>query len=100
MQGGDGGRPWRQRDGPRISETRGGFLRANDAAAGRWYSRDVAAMAAALGLQQSSVAPYFVDADAPASSGWRHCKAVATPKRCGLLTGRVRAVRWPIRWAA
>lgn len=50
----------------RISETRGGFLRANDAAAGRWYSRDVAAMAAALGLDQRSVAPYFVDADAPA----------------------------------
>lgn len=48
----------------RLSETRGGFLRANDPAAGRWYSRDVASMAQALGL--SGVAPYFVDADAAA----------------------------------
>ncbi|MYM39735.1 SURF1 family protein [Pseudoduganella sp. CY13W] len=46
----------------RLSEARGGFLRANEAAAGRWYSRDVTAMAQALGL--SAVAPYFVDADA------------------------------------
>jgi len=31
----------------RISEPRGGFLRTNDPAQGRWYSRDVAAIAAA-----------------------------------------------------
>lgn len=48
----------------RISEP-DGFLRRNDPAAGRWYSRDVAAIAAARGL--ADVAPYFVDADA--SSG-------------------------------
>jgi surfeit locus 1 family protein len=46
----------------RLPETRGGFLRENDAAANRWYSRDVAAIAAARGLP--AVAPYFVDADA------------------------------------
>jgi surfeit locus 1 family protein len=46
----------------RISESGGGFLRRNDPAAGRWYSRDVAAIAAARGL--ADVAPYFVDADA------------------------------------
>ena len=33
----------------RISEPGGGFLRRNDPAAGRWYSRDVAAIAAARG---------------------------------------------------
>ncbi len=53
----------------RISEPRGGFLRRNHPAAGRWYSRDVAAMARAEGL--SDVAPYFIDADAtPNAGGW------------------------------
>jgi surfeit locus 1 family protein len=53
----------------RISEPRGGFLRANDPAAGRWYSRDVQAIAKARGL--SNVAPYFIDADAtPNPGGW------------------------------
>lgn len=51
----------------RISEPGGGFLRANDPAAGRWYSRDVAAIAKAKGLVR--VAPYFVDADAAPDSG-------------------------------
>jgi len=37
------------------------YLRRNDAQAGRWRTRDVAAIAAARGLQR--VAPYFVDAD-------------------------------------
>ena len=46
----------------RMSQPGGGFLRANDAAAGRWYSRDTAAMAADLGL--GPIAPYFIDAEA------------------------------------
>lgn len=46
----------------RMSEPGGGFLRQNDAAANRWYSRHVQAIAAARGLAR--VAPYFVDADA------------------------------------
>jgi surfeit locus 1 family protein len=46
----------------RMSEPRGGFLRHNDAAADRWFSRDVEAIAAARGL--SHVAPFFIDADA------------------------------------
>jgi surfeit locus 1 family protein len=46
----------------RMSQPGGAFLRRNDPAAGRWYSRDVEAIAAAQGL--GSVAPYFVDADA------------------------------------
>jgi surfeit locus 1 family protein len=52
----------------RISEPGGGFLRANDAASGRWYSRDVQAIAAAYGLRD--VAPYFIDAEkTPGASG-------------------------------
>ncbi|MBA4221001.1 MAG: Surfeit locus 1 family protein [Methylobacterium sp.] len=51
----------------RLSEPGGGFLRANDPAAGRWYSRDVAAIA--LARQLGPVAPYFVDADATAEPG-------------------------------
>ena len=49
----------------RLTEPRGGFLRANDPAAERWFSRDVGAIAEARGLR--GVAPYFVDASvAPA----------------------------------
>lgn len=48
----------------RITEPGGGFLRHNDPAADRWYSRDVAAIAADRGLPADRVAPYFVDAQA------------------------------------
>ncbi|WP_284423034.1 MULTISPECIES: SURF1 family protein [unclassified Bradyrhizobium] len=51
----------------RISEPGGGFLRHNDPAGNRWYSRDVAAIAVARGL--SGVAPFFVDADARPNPG-------------------------------
>ena len=51
----------------RLSEPGGGFLRSNDPAAGRWYSRDVAAIASVRGLGE--VAPYFVDADAASEPG-------------------------------
>lgn len=51
----------------RSSEPGGGFLRRNDPASGRWFSRDVPALAAAAGLMQSRVAPYFVDAGADMS---------------------------------
>ncbi|WID97721.1 SURF1 family protein [Bosea vestrisii] len=51
----------------RLSEPGGGFLRANDAIAGRWYSRDVAVIAQARQLGQ--VAPYFVDTDAATEPG-------------------------------
>ncbi|BDT59317.1 SURF1-like protein [Massilia varians] len=44
----------------RISEPGGGFLRENDPANNRWFSRDVQALAAARGL--TNVAPYFIDA--------------------------------------
>jgi len=51
----------------RMTEPKGMLLRANDPAAGRWYSRDVAAIAKARDLNR--VAPYFIDADATANPG-------------------------------
>lgn len=51
----------------RISEPGGGFLRRNDPAADNWYSRDVAAIAAARGI--ANPAPYFIDADAASNPG-------------------------------
>ena len=54
----------------RLSEPGGGFLRRNDPAADRWYSRDVAAIATARGIDgPTAVAPYFVDADAAPNPG-------------------------------
>ncbi|MBL8278201.1 MAG: SURF1 family protein [Pelomonas sp.] len=44
----------------RLTETGGGPLRRNEPAQGRWYSRDVAGIAAQLQLG-GVVAPYFVD---------------------------------------
>lgn len=44
----------------RLTETGGGPLRRNAPTEGRWYSRDVAGIAAQLGVADK-VAPYFVD---------------------------------------
>ena len=46
----------------RMTEPKGSLLQSNDAAADRWYSRDVAAIAEKRGV--GAVAPYFIDADA------------------------------------
>ena len=46
----------------RLTEPKGGFLRTNDPGNQRWFSRDVAEIAAARGLP--AVAPFFVDLDA------------------------------------
>ncbi|RYE03859.1 MAG: SURF1 family protein [Sphingomonadales bacterium] len=51
----------------RASEPKGGFLRSNDPGANRWFSRDVAAIAAAQKL--GPVAPFFIDADATPNPG-------------------------------
>jgi surfeit locus 1 family protein len=64
--------PWVPPDGSvtitgllRLTEPGGGFLRHNDPANDRWFSRDVAAVAEARGLIRTApVAPYFVDVDA------------------------------------
>lgn len=46
----------------RMTEPGGAFLRSNQPAADRWYSRDVVAIAQARHLERP--APYFIDADA------------------------------------
>ncbi len=63
----------------RMSEPGGAFLRDNDPAGNRWYSRDVQAIAAARGL--TGVAPFFVDADAGPNSrgGARAGSVYVTP---------------------
>lgn len=50
----------------RPTEPRGGFMRRNQPKKDLWYSRDVAAIAAADHLPADKVAPYFVDAAATA----------------------------------
>lgn len=62
----------------RLSEPDGTLLQHNDAAQGRWYSRDVQAIAAGIKLEgalastgAAPVAPYFIDADgATGSARW------------------------------
>ncbi|WP_422085382.1 SURF1 family protein [Variovorax sp.] len=65
----------------RLTEPKGGFLRKNDPAADRWFSRDVQAIAAARGL--ADVAPYFIDAEAapaaPATAGTQAADTHAWP---------------------
>ena len=51
----------------RMTEPKGGLLRANVPSADRWYSRDVAAIARVRGL--ANVAPYFIDADSTPNPG-------------------------------
>jgi surfeit locus 1 family protein len=48
----------------RVTEPGGGFLQTNQPAAERWFSRDVAAIAARRRLER--VAPFFVDAESTA----------------------------------
>lgn len=50
----------------RHSEPGGGFMRPNQPSKHLWYSRDVAAIAAAYHLPADTVAPYFIDANATA----------------------------------
>jgi surfeit locus 1 family protein len=63
----------------RIGEPGGGFLRRNDPANDRWYSRDVQALAAARGLRDA--APFFVDAKAGQEPGRRTRQAGWRPDR-------------------
>ena len=51
----------------RMSEPKGGFLRSNQPAQDRWFSRDVDAIGRARGLGHA--APYFIDADAAFNAG-------------------------------
>jgi surfeit locus 1 family protein len=63
----------------RASEPGGRFLRPNQPSQGRWFSRDVAAIASARGLGR--IAPFFIDAD-------------NTPNRGGLPVGGLTVVRF------
>lgn len=51
----------------RTTEPDGAFLRSNDPAADRWFSRDVAAIATARNL--GPIVPFFLDADAAPTPG-------------------------------
>ncbi len=51
----------------RMTEPKGSLLQSNDPAAARWYSRDVAAIAADKHI--ANAAPYFIDADATPNPG-------------------------------
>lgn len=51
----------------RVSEPKGGFLRDNDPVAGRWFSRDVGAIAKSKVVEKA--APYFIDADGQPNAG-------------------------------
>lgn len=69
-------RDWLRPQGPqtvigllRLTEPRGGFLRANDPAGDRWRSRDVQAIATARTLS-GPVASYFIDAAANDAGQW------------------------------
>lgn len=53
----------------RLSEPEGRLWQRNDAGAGRWYSRDVPAIAAARGLA-GEVAPFFLDASEGREGPW------------------------------
>ena len=55
----------------RLTETGGGPLRANVPAEGRWYSRDVAGIAAQLGVADKAAA-YFVDESADPAQPQRY----------------------------
>lgn len=64
----------------RLSEPGGGFLRDNDPAADRWYSRDVAAIARSRGVK--AIPDYFIDAQ-------------ASPSRQAYPVGGLTVVRFP-----
>lgn len=53
----------------RLNEPKGTFLRSNKPSQGRWYSRDVVAMAQSAEFAADNVAPYFIDADADQHAG-------------------------------
>lgn len=58
----------------RMTEPKGGFLRTNDPAQQRWFSRDVSAISQALQLGRA--APFFIDAGLP-TAGTRALTAEA-----------------------
>ena len=88
----------------RMTEPGGAFLRHNDPAANRWYSRDVQAIAQARGL--TNVAPYFVDAESsdtgsvppPRTSGSRPAPTVAPVGGLTVITFHNSHLVYAITW--
>ena len=68
----------------RMTEPGGGFLRHNDPAQQRWFSRDVAAIGQAL--QLAGAAPFFIDANLPDAQA--HTAHTATWPRPGMTVVR------------
>jgi surfeit locus 1 family protein len=65
----------------RMTEPKGGFLRANAPDRNRWYSRDVDAIAHAQHL--SGIAPYFIDVEQAGSADTAPNGAAETSGRAG-----------------
>lgn len=71
----------------RASEPKGGFLRSNEPTSNRWFSRDVAAIAQAQGLDKA--APFFIDEGMPDASA----QPVGESKRAS--ASELQAQQWP-----
>lgn len=82
----------------RLTEPGGGFLRRNAPAQGRWYSRDVQAIAAAQGL--SRVAPYFIDAGAAPGDGGARTGADAPVGGLTVVDFRNQHLQYALTWFA
>ncbi|MGE8318846.1 MAG: SURF1 family protein, partial [Comamonas sp.] len=70
----------------RLSEPHGGFLRSNEPAQQRWFSRDVAAIAQAGGLD--AAAPFFIDAGIPSKAAALPGAAASDQPRPGMTVVR------------
>lgn len=81
----------------RMGEPGKAFLRNNDPAADRWYTRDLQAIAATR--QLTNVAPYFIDADA-ASNGNNRDPARAPVGGLTVLTFANSHLSYAITWYA
>ena len=77
----------------RMSEPGGGFLRHNTPGEDRWFSRDVAALAASR--QLSNVAPYFIDADADITATSNAMLSESQKLSAGVPIGGLTVVSFP-----
>jgi surfeit locus 1 family protein len=78
----------------RMTEPKGGFLRANAPDQNRWYSRDVDAIAHAQHL--SGTAPYFIDVEQAAGAGPANATATSPEVRPMGVTATSNAAREPV----
>jgi surfeit locus 1 family protein len=78
----------------RMTEPKGGFLRANAPGENRWYSRDVDAIAHTQHL--SGIAPYFIDAEQVDGAGAIGTPAKSAEVRPTNITAAPSAAREPV----